>query len=157
MLDGMNKIQKYQNVISSFSGTLSASLPSGIHLSNLCALIKKEFGFFWVGFYTRTSENVLTLGPYQGEVPCFTIQLDKGVCGLAAKSGITQIVNDVHSFPDYIACHPEPNSEIVAPGIVNGRCEFVLDIDHEEKGYFDDEDQKMLEEIVQIVISNQLA
>lgn len=152
----MNKTQKYQNIISSFSGTLGADLPSGIHLTNLCALIKKEFGFFWVGFYTRTSQDMLTLGPYQGEVPCFTIQLKKGVCGLAASSGSTQIVNDVQSFPNYIACHPEPKSEIVIPGIINERCEFVMDIDHEEKGYFDKEDQSMLEQIVQLVIAKKL-
>lgn len=152
----MSRVQQYQNIITAFKGTLSADLPSHVHLSNLSALLKKEFDFFWVGFYTRTSENTLTLGPYQGEVPCFTIDLTKGVCGTAAQLGTTQLIADVHSFPNYIACHPEPNAEIVVPGMKNGRCEFVLDVDHIEKNYFNQDDQKMLERIVDLVLEHKL-
>lgn len=152
----MDKTEKYQNIISAFQGTLSAKLPTSVHLSNLCALIKKEFNFFWVGFYTLTNDNELTLGPYQGEIPCFTIQLGKGVCGTAARSGQTQIIGDVHSYPNYIACHPEPNSEIVVPGMLADHCAFVMDIDHLEKNYFDHDDQQMLERIVDLVLQHRL-
>lgn len=147
----------YQNVRQQFEGLLEADLPFDAHLNNLCALLKKEFQFFWIGFYKTINPTTLQIGPYQGEVPCFTITYGKGVCGTAASSGQTQRVDDVYAFPGYIACHPEPNSEIVIPGMKNGECLFVLDVDHVEKAYFDDVDQQHLEELVGVVIDKKCA
>lgn len=148
----MNKQDQYQNLYNAFTALLKADIPVPVHMNNLCAMLKKKFGFFWVGFYNKKDHNTLQIGPYQGEVPCLNITIGKGVCGLAAQLKKTQIVNDVNSFDGYIACHPEPNSEIVVPGIVNGECHFVLDIDHIEKDYFDNIDQKWLEKLCTLLI-----
>ena len=148
----MSKEAKYQHIYTSFSGLLKANIPNHVHLSNLCALLKKEFDFFWVGFYMRNGDDALQIGPYQGEVPCFDIKIGKGVCGTAAAEKTTQIVPDVHVFPGYIACHPEPNSEIVVPGLKDKKCLFVLDIDHVEKDYFDQTDKEWLEKLCTLLI-----
>lgn len=150
----MNKEAKYQHIYTSFSALLKSSVSWHVHMNNLCALMQKEFNFFWVGFYMRNDEYSLQIGPYQGDVPCFDIKIGKGVCGTAAAELSTQIVPDVHAFPGYIACHPEPNSEIVVPGIKNNRCVFVLDIDHIEKNYFDDVDKEWLEKLCALLIHN---
>jgi len=152
----MSKAEKYLNVIEAFKGTLAANLPAGIHLTNISALLKKEFDFFWVGFYLASETDELVIGPYQGEVPCFYIKHGKGVCGTAAKTGKSQIVGDVHSFPGYIACHPEPQSEIVIPGMKEGKCLFVLDVDHIEKNYFDEVDEQMLSQICELIVNREI-
>jgi GAF domain-containing protein len=116
-------------------------------------MLKKEFGFFWVGFYMHQHEQQLTIGPYQGELPCFFIPFGKGVCGNAALEGKTVIVPNVAQYPGYIACHPEPRSEIVVPAMWQGECAFVLDIDHIEANYFDMVDAEMLEMLCKKVLT----
>lgn len=148
----MNKETKYQSVQQAFEATLNANLPKFVHMNNLCALLKKEFGFFWVGFYMNKDNGKLQLGPYQGELACFDITIGKGVCGTAAATLKSQIVADVHQFEGYIACHPEPNSEIVVPAVTNSYCPFVLDIDHIEKNYFEPIDQLYLEKLCHLII-----
>lgn len=146
------KKEIYEHILPAYKALLQSKIEPFVHLTNLCALLKKEFDFFWVGFYMRNGQDELIIGPYQGEVPCFNIKIGKGVCGTAAEQLQTQIVADVHAFPGYIACHPEPNSEIVIPGIKEGACAFVLDIDHIEKDYFDDTDQYYLELFCEIIV-----
>ncbi|MDB2673691.1 GAF domain-containing protein [Akkermansiaceae bacterium] len=105
-------------------------------------------GFFWTGFY-RVVSGRLVIGPYQGTVGCLRIEFGKGVCGTAASTGETQVVEDVHEFPGHIACDERSQSEIVVP--VRGKTGeliAVLDVDSARKGNFDSLDQKHLEEIL---------
>ena len=39
----------------------------------------------WCGFYRKTGEGMLTVGPYQGTMGCLRITFDRGVCGAAAR------------------------------------------------------------------------
>ena len=50
----------------------------------------------------RTPE--LRLGPFQGKVACVRIPFGRGVCGTAAETKTSQLVEDVHQFPGHIAC-----------------------------------------------------
>ena len=52
----------------------------------------------------RRRQQGLVIGPYQGHMGCLRIPLDKGVCGAAARTRLTQLVPDVHQFPGHIAC-----------------------------------------------------
>lgn len=105
--------------------------------------------FVFVGFYIVSKPDILTIGPYQGDVmACGTIPLGKGVCGVAAEKGETIIVDDVEQFPGYIACDSETRSEIVVPVIKNGEVTAVLDADCGEVGAFDEGDSKHLQSIV---------
>ena len=70
------------------------------------------------------------------------------MCGAAAASGETQLVEDVHAFPGHIACDSRSNSEIVVPvRDARGALVAVLDVDSTEFGAFDAEDQAGLEAI----------
>ncbi|CAZ85923.1 unnamed protein product [Tuber melanosporum] len=71
----------------------------------------------WAGFYVLdpTISKQLILGPFMGKVACQTIEFGRGVCGEAADSGETLLVQDVHSFPGHVACDGETKSEIVVP------------------------------------------
>ena len=99
----------------------------------------------WVGFYLMREEQ-LVLGPFQGKPACRRIALGKGVCGTAAATGRTQLVEDVHAFPGHIACDAASNSEIVVPVYHEGRLVAVLDIDSPLFGRFGQRDKEGLED-----------
>jgi len=118
-------------------------------MASVVGVLKNEFSdFYWVGFY-RLIAGELVIGPYQGTVGCLRIELNRGVCGAAARTGVAQIVPDVHQFPGHIACDPRSQSEIVLP-VRNreGVLIAVLDIDSTQRGAFSGLDRKHLEEIL---------
>jgi L-methionine (R)-S-oxide reductase len=102
----------------------------------------------WAGFYFLKG-GVLVLGPFQGKPACTRIALGKGVCGTAAVSGTTVLVEDIHEFPGHIACDGASNSEIVVPLLKDGRVVGVLDLDSPRVSRFDAEDRAGLELLVQ--------
>src|ERR1035438_2803209 len=87
----------------------------------------------WVGFYMLEAgahPPVLVLGHYQGAMtPHTRISLNQGICGAAASSGKTVIVDDVTKDSRYLACSLETKSEIVVPIFVHGEVTGELDID----------------------------
>ena len=100
---------------------LTADEPDPVaNMANLAALIWQFVPRLnWAGFY-RLVEGELVLGPFQGKPACIRIALGQGVCGMAAQSGATQLVPDVHAFPGHIACDADSRSELVVPVIRNG-------------------------------------
>lgn len=107
--------------------------------------------FFWTGFYVvdDSKSDELVVGPYQGTLGCLRIAFGRGVCGTAAATRETQIVEDVHAFPGHIACDPRSASEIVVP-VVDGKGALigVFDIDATEKAAFDAVDAAALERLL---------
>ena len=98
-------------------------------LANTSAFIMQNFDdISWAGFYLLKKEELI-LGPFQGKIACTNIPLTKGVCGKAASSKETVLVEDVHQFEGHIACDSESNSEIVVPLIKNHQLYGVLDLD----------------------------
>jgi GAF domain-containing protein len=104
----------------------------------------------WVGFYmidrSESGAPVLVLGPYIGATTTHTrIPLNQGICGAAASSGNTLIVDDVHSDPRYLSCSIETKSEIVVPVRVHGEVVGELDIDSHSAAAFNSEDRSLCE------------
>lgn len=67
------------------------------------------------------------MGPFQGQVACQTIAFGRGVCGKAAETQATQLVEDVEKFPGHIACDGASKSEVVVPIVKDGQvCFFFL-------------------------------
>jgi putative methionine-R-sulfoxide reductase with GAF domain len=70
----------------------------------------------WVGFYMidEKDKNMLELGPFKGSMtPHTRIPLNQGICGAAASTGKTVVVDDVNADSRYLACSTETKSEIV--------------------------------------------
>ena len=99
----------------------------------------------------RTPE--LHLGPFQGKVACVRIPFGRGVCGTAAATKTSQLVEDVHQFPGHIACDSASNSEVVVPIIKDNQVVGVLDIDSPSVARFTQEDLTGLEQVVKALES----
>ncbi|MCK2165443.1 GAF domain-containing protein [Thalassospira xiamenensis] len=121
-----------------------------------CILAQKFDYYFWTGFYIvdPEKENELVVGPYQGTLGCLRIPFGRGVCGTAAATLETQLVEDVHAFPGHIACDSRSNSEIVVPVLnVQGQLIAVLDVDSVDIGSFDETDRVALETLMQRIFA----
>lgn len=119
-------------------------------LANTSAFIMQNFDdISWAGFYLLKNEELI-LGPFQGKIACTNIPLTKGVCGKAASSRETVLVEDVHQFEGHIAC----DSEIVVPLIKNNQLYGVLDLDSTSFSRFTKEDQIIFEEIAEILVQH---
>jgi L-methionine (R)-S-oxide reductase len=77
----------------------------------------------WAGFYFTDPSNPkkLILGPFQGQVACQIIAFGRGVCGTAALTQTTQLVDDVDKYPGHIACDGASKSEVVVPIVQDGK------------------------------------
>lgn len=121
------------------------------NMANIAALIWQYLpGLNWAGFY-RMIEGELVLGPFIGKPACIRIPLDRGVCGVAAANGKTQLVPDVHAFPGHIACDADSRSELVVPVYDDGTVIAVIDLDSPEPGHFTPEDATALEALAQAI------
>ena len=136
-----DKATLYSDLASALEG-LVAGDPDGIaNMANAAALLWESLpDINWVGFY-RNVGGELVLGPFQGRPACIRIPFGQGVCGAAAATRETQLVEDVHAFPGHIACDSASNSEIVVPIVRDGELLAVLDIDSPAHARFDAADQ----------------
>jgi L-methionine (R)-S-oxide reductase len=102
-------------------------------------LHEKKARYNWVGFYLIdiADPNVLVVGPYVGSfTPNARIPLSSGLCGAAASSGQTVVVDDVRKDPRYLAGSSLVISEIVVPIFVGNKLVGELDIESYFPGTF---------------------
>ncbi|WP_028400787.1 GAF domain-containing protein [Ectobacillus panaciterrae] len=151
---GGTREQNYELVIKQLDALLTGESNMIANLSNASALLNQFLeDINWVGFYL-TEGTQLVLGPFQGLPACVRIPFGRGVCGTAAQTKTTQLIEDVHQFPGHIACDAASNSEIVVPMIKDGNIIGVLDIDSPSKGRFDEIDQKYLEKFIETLLKH---
>jgi len=95
-------------------------------------LHEKMARYNWVGFYLvdPADSDILLIGPYVGSfTPNARIPLHSGLCGAAASSGQTIVVDDVAKDPRYLAGSPMVHSEIVVPIFAKNKLAAELDIE----------------------------
>jgi len=142
-----DKKEQYQSLLPQIKSIIENETDLIANLANISACLKTQFNWLWVGFYL-VKDDELVLGPFQGPIACTRIKKGRGVCGTAWQEMKTIIVDDVEKFPGHIACSSLSKSEIVLPIIRNGEVIGVLDVDSEHLGFFDEIDQRFLEEVV---------
>ena len=109
----------------------------GAVLANAAALLKLQLqDVNWAGFYLL-KDGRLVLGPFQGKPAVAEIAVGVGVCGTAVQERRTQLVEDVHTCCNHIACDFSTNAEIVVPMFIDGEIFGVIDIDSPEPARFD--------------------
>jgi L-methionine (R)-S-oxide reductase len=111
----------------------------------------------WVGFYMLEhgpppQPPMLVLGCFEGAMtPHTRIALNQGICGAAASSGKTVVVDDVSKDPRYLACSLETKSEIAVPIFARGKLAGELDIDSHFPAAFGGEDRELVEYCANLV------
>jgi GAF domain-containing protein len=123
-------------------------------LADLCKLLRAGVPYYnWVGFYiVEPSGDMLRLGPFDGEpTEHVRIPFGKGICGQAAQTGKTFVVQDVAREANYLACSLAVKSEIVLPIFQNGKMVAQLDIDSHTPNAFTEDDQAFLAHVCRMV------
>jgi L-methionine (R)-S-oxide reductase len=146
-----------QNEVRAAVDRLNSEAHSADQFMNGITLLlnEKMLKYSWVGFYmleAGAQPPVLVLGHFQGAMtPHTRIHLNQGICGAAASSGKTVVVDDVSKDPRYLACSLETKSEIVVPIFVHGEVAGELDIDSHFPAAFGSDDQELVEYCAKLI------
>ena len=122
-------------------------------LQDIIDLLQKNINHYsWVGIY-RIKGDKLILGPWKGikATEHTVIPISQGICGSAAASGKTEIVDDVNEDNRYLSCFITTKSEIVVPIKRKGITIGEIDIDSDYKNAFTIKDKKFLEKIADML------
>ncbi|HUD65030.1 MAG TPA: GAF domain-containing protein [Candidatus Sulfotelmatobacter sp.] len=136
---------------------LAEAVPTAHHLMRKMVklLHDRMLKYNWVGFYMLepgAQPPMLVLGAFEGAMtPHTRIPLNQGICGAAASSGQTVVVDDVGKDPRYLACSLETKSEIVVPIFVHGKVVGELDIDSHFPAAFTPENQELVQYCAMLV------
>jgi L-methionine (R)-S-oxide reductase len=147
------KADIYRDLLSA-ADALTSGEPDGVaNMANVAALLWDMLpDVNWAGFY-RMVDGGLVLGPFMGRPACIRIPVGTGVCGAAALSGQTQLVEDVHAFPGHIACDAASASELVVPVMRDGAVIALIDIDSPTPARFDAADAAGIEALAALLSS----
>ncbi|WP_299513692.1 GAF domain-containing protein [Mucilaginibacter sp.] len=154
IITSADKEEQYRSLIPQIEALLFGETYLIANLANICAALKEQFKWLWVGFYL-VKDGKLVLAPFQGPVACTRIAKGKGVCGAAWEQAKTLIVPNVDEFPGHIVCSSASRSEIVLPLFHNNEVVGVLDADSENLAQFDHIDAKYLEQIIRLINFNE--
>jgi L-methionine (R)-S-oxide reductase len=104
--------------------------------------------YSWVGIYFVEGDE-LVLGPWRGPQATehVRIPVGQGICGAAAASGETEIVDDVSADDRYLSCFLSTRSEIVVPIVYDQLVVAEIDIDSDRVAAFGEEDRAFLERV----------
>ena len=143
-------LEAYKQARAQIEAVLESETNQLAQMATINCILKETFPekFFWTGFYLVDPANPkqLVVGPYQGTMGCLRIDFGRGVCGTAAETMTTQVVDDVNAIPNHIACDARSRSEIVVPvRDAAGQLIGVFDVDSTEVGSFNHVDQLALE------------
>ena len=147
-----DKAERYAELEAEILAVLEGEPNRTARMATVASMLADAFPvFFWTGFYVvdESRPDVLVVGPYQGTLGCLRIAFGRGVCGTAAATRTTQIVDDVHAFPGHIACDSRSASEIVVPVFdASGALIAVFDVDATVPSAFDASDAYALERLM---------
>ena len=138
----------FKSLASRVDAVLKTNLDRNEKLNAVCKLLKENVSYYnWVGFYlvNPKKQGELLLGPYVGEpTEHMKIPFGKGICGQAAETRKTFIVQDVTKEPNYLSCNPHVKSEIVIPIFKGETIMGELDIDSHTLSAFTKKDEAFL-------------
>ncbi len=148
---GTPKSTLYADLLSAADALTRDEPDTVANMANVAALLREFLpDVNWTGFY-RMVGGELVLGPFAGRPACIRIPVGVGVCGAAAKTAQTQLVDDVEAFPGHIACDGETKSELVVPVLRNGEVIAVIDLDSPLDARFDADDAWGIEALAKLL------
>lgn len=142
----------YDDVLSSVRFSVEQAPSFTEAMAQAVNVLKEQMpDYSWVGIYLLDGQDLL-LGPYRGKPsPHTRIPLNQGICGAAASTKETIIVDDVDADPRYLACSLETRSEIVVPIMRGDDVLGEIDIDSDKKAAFGPADRELLEAVANLL------
>jgi L-methionine (R)-S-oxide reductase len=145
----------HEELLREFQDLSKTSLTVTLLMEQIAQRLHEKFTRYnWVGFYLVDSEdqNVLVIGPFVGSfTPNRRIPLDTGLCGAAARTRRTVIVDDVTKDPRYLPGSSMVQSEIVVPILVKNELAGELDIESYFPNTFTTGEQQFVQACAEIV------
>jgi len=149
-------MSKHQELLQAFR-LFAATAPNATALmTHISQRLHSELARYnWVGFYLvdKADPGMLVVGPYVGSFsPNTHIPITKGLCGAAATTKKTIVVNDVASDPRYFAGSEIVKANMVVP-ILTAKNELLAELDIESyfANTFTKAEQTFAEEVAQLV------
>jgi len=131
--EGGNMIVEHEELLREFQDFAKTALTATSLMERIAQrLHEKLTRYNWVGFYLvdPADTGILVVGPFAGSfTPNARIPLNRGLCGAAATSGQTIVVDDVTKDPRYLAGSSMVISEIVIPISVHNQLVGELDVE----------------------------
>jgi GAF domain-containing protein len=147
--------QESASLLSELTNLASSAATADALMNSIVSLLHEKLTRYnWVGFYMidPKDSNMLVLGPFRGSMtPHTRIPLNQGICGAAASTGQTVVVDDVNTDARYLSCSLETKSEIVVPVFAKGKVVGELDIDSHFLAAFGPDDRKLCEHAAQLL------
>jgi L-methionine (R)-S-oxide reductase len=112
-------VNQHKQLLADFDGFARSGAPAKALMQHISDCMHQQLvRYNWVGFYLidKDDPDFLVLGPYSGTNTVHTrISLSSGLCGAAATTGQTVVVNDVATDPRYLMGSEHTKSEIIVP------------------------------------------
>jgi L-methionine (R)-S-oxide reductase len=146
-------VSEFSGALEELDGILERGGDADDVLREVVSFLHERFEHYsWVGIYLVEGDD-LVLGPWRGPEATehVRIPVGQGICGAAAASARTEIVDDVEADPRYLACFPSTRSEIVVPISFEGRVVGEIDIDSDEPAAFAEADREFLERVARLI------
>ena len=143
----------FRSALAELDGVVTRAGDADEVLRDVVAFLHDRFEHYsWVGIYLVEGDD-LVLGPWKGPEATehVRIPVGQGICGAAAASGQTEIVDDVNADPRYLACFASTRSEIVVPISFEGRVVGEIDIDSDALAAFGEDDREFLERVAALI------
>ena len=87
------KETRYEDVMARVRALLDGEDDWIAAMATVSCELHHEFDYYhWTGFYRHVTPALLIVGPYQGGHGCLRIPFERGVCGAAARTKSTQLV-----------------------------------------------------------------
>ena len=146
-------VDTYRSALEAVDQIVNRETEADDVLRKTVELLQDRFEHYsWVGIYLVEGDD-LVLGPWKGPQATghVRIPVGSGICGAAAASGVTEIVDDVNADERYLACFASTRSEIVVPIAYEGRVVGEIDIDSDVPAAFGAEDRELLERVALLI------
>lgn len=151
----MTKSELFDSLLEQVREIVTNKSESIDRLAAICRLLRKNVPYYdWVGFYLVNPEeqSELLLGPYEGEpTDHVRIPFGRGICGQAAETRRTFVVQDVSREKNYLSCSLNVKAEIVVPIFKKSEIIGEIDIDSHVKSPFTHEDKEFLGSVAALV------
>jgi GAF domain-containing protein len=154
----MTSTDDYRSALEAIDRVVNRETEADEVLRQTVELLAERFEHYsWIGIYLVEGED-LVLGPWKGPEATehVRIPIGQGICGAAAATGVTELVDDVHSDERYLSCFPSTRSEIVVPIAFEDQVVGEIDIDSDKPAAFGEDDRIFLERVALLISQHTL-